>query len=86
MTITVRKATDTDIAYLKNSPTWSCEVSEFDWYYNSEEICWITEGEVIVTYDGGIVSIGTGDYAEFPKGLSCVWNVTKPVKKHYEFR
>ena len=22
----------------------------------------------------------------FPQGLSCVWEVTKPVRKHYEFR
>ena len=48
MTITVRKATEADIAKLKNNPTWSCEVSEFDWHYDSEEICWLTEGEVTV--------------------------------------
>jgi len=86
MTITTRKATKADIAKLKNNPTWSCEVSEFDWYYDSEEICWLTKGEVIITYGGGNVSIGAGDYAEFPKGLSCVWKVTKPVTKHYELR
>ena len=71
---------------LKNNPTWGCEVSEFNWHYDDEEICWLTEGEVTVTYDGGSVSFGAGDYVEFPKGLSCVWNVTKPVMKHYEFR
>ena len=36
MTINVRKATDTDIANLRNNPTWDCEISEFDWYYDSE--------------------------------------------------
>ena len=46
----------------------------------------LTEGEVTVTYDGGSASFGAGDYVEFPQGMSCVWNVTKPVKKHYEFR
>lgn len=53
MTITVRKSTEADIAKLKNNPTWGCEISEFDWHYDSEEICWLTEGEVTVTYDGG---------------------------------
>ena len=86
MNITVREATEADIAKLKNCPTWDCEISEFDWYYDSEEICWLTEGEVTVMYSGGSVNISAGDYAEFPKGLSCVWNVTKPVSKHYMFR
>jgi len=94
MTITVRKATEAYIAKLKNSPTWGCDVSEFDWYYDSEEVCWLTEGEVTVTYDPGSspgqapvsVSFGAGDYVQFPAGLSCVWKVTKPVRKHYEFR
>jgi len=44
------------------------------------------QAEVTVTYDGGSVSFGAGDYVEFPQGLSCVWKVTKPVRKHYEFR
>ena len=86
MNITVRKATEEDKAKLMNKPTWGCKVSEFDWYYDSEEICILTEGEVTVNFDGGSVSFGAGDYVEFPKGLSCVWKVTQPVKKHYEFR
>ena len=85
MQIVTRKATEADISKLKNSPTWGCEVSEFEWSYSQKEVCWLTEGEVTVTYDGGSVSFGAGDYAEFPKGLSCVWKVTKPVRKHYEF-
>jgi len=31
-----------------------------------------------VTYSGESVSFGAGDYVVFPKGLSCVWKVTKP--------
>jgi uncharacterized cupin superfamily protein len=48
--------------------------------------CVMIEGEVTVTYDDGSVSFGAGDYVEFPQGLSCVWKVTKPVRKHYAFR
>jgi len=86
MNITVRKATGTDKAKMLVKPTWGCEASEFDWYYDNEEICLLIEGEVTVSYDGGSVSFGAGDYVEFPKGLSCVWKVSKAVKKHYEFR
>ena len=85
MNIIVRKATEADKAQMQTKPVWECEVSEFDWYYDSEETCVLIEGEVTVSYDGGSVSFGAGDYVVFPKGLSCVWKVSKPVRKHYEF-
>jgi len=86
MNITVRKPTEAEIADMGSKPIWECEVSEFDWSYDSEETCLIIEGEVTVSYDGGSVSFSAGDYVVFPKGLSCVWKVTKPVRKHYIFR
>ena len=84
MKITVRKATEADKAKMQSNPKWECEPSEFDWYYDREEQCLLIEGEVTVTYNGDRVSFGAGDYVVFPKGLSCVWKVTKPVSKHYE--
>jgi len=63
-----------------------CGVLKFDWYYDSEERCLIIEGEVRVDYDGGSVYFGSGDCVVSHKGLSCVWKVSKPVKKHYVFR
>ena len=86
MSIKVKKATDAEKAEMKSKPVWECDISEFDWYYSDEEICLVIEGEVTISYDGGKVSFGAGDYVMFPKGLSCIWNVTKPVKKHYIFR
>ena len=86
MNITVRKPTEQEKINMQSKPTWGCEVSEFDWYYDSEETCLIIEGEVVVSHAAGEVSINAGDYVVFPKGLSCVWKVTKPVKKHYIFR
>jgi len=85
MNITVRKPTETEKAEMSTKSVWGCEVSEFDWHYDSEETCLLIEGEVTVTYDGGAVSFGAGDYVIFPKGLSCVWKVSKPVKKYYIF-
>ena len=64
---------------------WSCEVSEFDWEYSETESCYFLEGEVIVEAKGQRVQIKKGDLAFFPKGLTCVWKVLKPVRKVYKF-
>ena len=85
MEITVRKATDEDIARMSKLPTWGCEVSTFDWFYDSEEHCYLTEGQVVVEYDGGSASFGAGDYVILPEGMKCVWKVSKAVRKHYQF-
>lgn len=68
-------------------PVWEKEVSRFDWFYDSTEECYLLEGEVTVeTENGETVSFGKGDFVTFPKGLSCVWEVKKPVRKHYNFK
>jgi len=85
MQIIVRKPTEEEKTTFFKKPTWGCEVSEFDWYYDDREQCILTEGEVTVEYNGTSVSFGAGDFVEFPQGLSCVWKVTKPVRKHYQF-
>ena len=85
MGIIVKKPNDVEKSEMQTKPIWECDISEFDWRYDSEEVCIIIEGEVEVKYDGGSVSFGAGDMVTFPKGLSCVWKVTKPVKKHYVF-
>jgi len=86
MEVLVRKPTEEETAKMKSNPVWTCGVSEFDWYYDSEETCLIIEGEVTVKYGEKSVSFAAGDYVVFPEGLSCVWQVKKPVSKHYEFK
>ncbi|MCL2185328.1 MAG: cupin domain-containing protein [Treponema sp.] len=89
MDITVRKPNETEKAEMSKESVWECGVSEFDWHYDSEETCLIIEGEVTVNYVSSgkkSVSFSAGDYVIFPKGLSCVWKVTKPVKKYYIFK
>ena len=68
-----------------NWPICTSEVSEFPWKYDVEESCLILEGEVSVTAGSDSVEIKSGDFVIFPKGLSCVWKVTKPIRKHYQF-
>ena len=85
MDILVRKPTDREIAAMKSASVWTCGVSTFNWHYDSEETSLIVEGEVVVNYGDTSVSFAAGDLVVFPKGLSCVWQVKKPVKKHYIF-
>ena len=86
MEIIVKKPSETEVTKMMSNPIWTCDVSEFDWYYDSEETCLIIEGEVTVRYDSKSVSFAEGDYVVFPQGLSCVWQVKRAVKKHYEFK
>ncbi len=66
-------------------PIWTCEPSTFDWTYDMKETCFILEGDVTVEYEGGNISFGAGDLVVFPCGLSCVWKVSRAVRKHYHF-
>lgn len=67
-------------------PVWEKAVSRFDWTYDTEETCYILAGEVTVTPTGGEpVTIRAGDYVTFPAGMSCVWDITVPISKHYRF-
>lgn len=68
-------------------PVWEKEVSRFDWHYDDTEECYLLEGRVVVeTEDGEKTAFGAGDFVTFPRGLSCVWDIREPVRKHYRFR
>ena len=71
---------------VKSWPIWSKEESEFPWQYDSDEVCFVLEGRVEVTPEGGEpVVIEKGDLVKFPKGMACTWKVTEGIKKHYNF-
>ena len=68
-------------------PIWSKEVSKFPWTYDQTEVCYILEGEVIVTPDDGEpVTIMAGDLVTFPAGMSCTWEIKEDIRKHYLFK
>jgi uncharacterized cupin superfamily protein len=86
--VIVRKPSENEDQACRTWPIWTCGVSEFEWEYTQTEKCLILEGQVTVTENpdvGQSVSFGPGDYVQFPNGLKCIWKVTKPVKKHYDF-
>ncbi|MBS3026305.1 MAG: cupin domain-containing protein [Dolichospermum sp. DET50] len=80
-----------NLAYLNeldvfNWPIWEKEISTFPWTYDDQETCYFLAGNVIVTPNGGqAVKMGKGDLVTFPAGMSCTWEITRDVKKHYCF-
>lgn len=86
--VIVQRPTPEQAAECHKWPVWACGVSRFEWEYTQAEKCLILEGRVTV-YDLAdttqSVSFGPGDYVIFPDGLKCIWDVTEPVKKHYDF-
>jgi uncharacterized cupin superfamily protein len=65
-------------------PVMNREVSEFSLIYEEREVCYLLEGEAVVSpEDGAPVELTAGDLVVFPAGLSCRWDVLKPVCKHF---
>ncbi len=88
MDVEVRKPTEEELKSLgvKQWPIWEKEESVFNWHYDSKEVCYILEGDIEIELTSGeIVSIKEGDLVFFGKGLSCVWNIKRKVRKHYNF-
>jgi hypothetical protein len=86
--VVVRKPDDEEKAQCQTWPIWTCDPSEFDWDYTQSETCLVIEGEVSVTDRPAgeeSVSFGPGDLVVFPVNLQCIWKITKPVRKHYNF-
>jgi len=86
MKIEVRKPSQEELESLgvRNWPIWEHEEATFPWTYDEDETCYILEGEVIVTPEGGDpVHIQAGDLVRFPAGMSCRWEIRKRIRKHY---
>lgn len=65
-------------------PIWEKEVSTFEVIYDQTETCYLLEGEATVTpVDGEPVKIEAGDLVVLMRGLKCTWEITVPVRKHY---
>jgi len=65
-------------------PIWRKEISTFEWTYTCTEVCYILEGEAIITpHDGEPVTVRAYDLVNFSEGLRCTWQVVAPITKHY---
>lgn len=75
-----------EVMGVDNWPIWTKEISCFPWTYDTDETCYILDGEVMITPDGGAATrIGPGDLVHFSNGLSCTWDIRSPIRKHYHF-
>ncbi|KAK1363648.1 Ethanolamine utilization eutQ [Heracleum sosnowskyi] len=72
---------------VRSWPKWGCPPSKFPWTYSQKETCYLLKGKVKVYPDGSdeAVEFGAGDMVVFPKGMSCTWDVSETVDKHYLF-
>ncbi|KAL1810065.1 hypothetical protein ACET3Z_027055 [Daucus carota] len=72
---------------VRSWPKWGCPPSKFPWTYSAKETCYLLKGKVKVYPDGSdeAVEFGAGDMVVFPKGMSCTWDVSETVDKHYLF-
>ena len=66
---------------IESWPIWEKEESRFSWTYAGDEQCYIISGEFSVETDEGNYDIKPGDFVVFQDGLSCIWDIKKPVKK-----
>jgi uncharacterized cupin superfamily protein len=82
----VKKPSKDEVAGAGSWGIWSKEPSEFPWYYDDKETCYILEGHATVTDNqGNSIQFGPGDWVEFEQGLKCKWKIDKAIRKRYKF-
>ncbi|XP_047982973.1 uncharacterized protein LOC125223736 [Salvia hispanica] len=75
---------------IKSWPKWGCSPGKYQLKFEAQETCYLVRGKVKVypkNRGGGeeAVEFGAGDLVVIPKGLSCTWDVSIAVDKHYKF-
>ncbi|GAB4835456.1 hypothetical protein Ancab_000364 [Ancistrocladus abbreviatus] len=74
---------------VKAWPKWGCPPGKLTLKYDARETCYFVKGKVKVYSKGSssneCVEVGAGDLVIFPKGLSCIWDVSIAVDKYYKF-
>jgi uncharacterized cupin superfamily protein len=85
--ITIQKMTPDEVKSrgIDSWPVWTKGNSRFDWIYSGKEECYIIEGEFTVETEEGVFPVFAGDFVTFADGLKCIWDISKPVKKYYNF-
>ncbi|KAF3452381.1 hypothetical protein FNV43_RR02814 [Rhamnella rubrinervis] len=68
-------------------PKWGCPPGKYTLKFDAAETCYLVKGKVKVYPKGSseFVEFGAGDLVTIPKGLSCTWDVSVAVDKHYKF-
>ncbi|KAJ4800551.1 RmlC-like cupins superfamily protein [Rhynchospora pubera] len=72
---------------IKSWPKWGCPPGKFPVKFDAQQTCYFLRGKIKAYIKGSneCVEIGAGDLVVFPKGISCTWDVSVAVDKHYKF-
>jgi uncharacterized cupin superfamily protein len=61
---------------------WDCTAGKFNWIYEFDELVHVVDGGVTVTGPDGVAkTLGPGDVALFPQGMTVHWHVERYVRK-----
>jgi hypothetical protein len=73
---------------IRSWPKWGCPSGKFPLKFDAEETFYLVKGKVRAYIKGSpdqYVDFGAGDLVVIPKGMSCTWDVSVAVDKHYIF-
>jgi uncharacterized cupin superfamily protein len=67
---------------------WSCGVGRYEFVFEYDEFIYIVRGELTVTEVGSNAryTLGAGDTAHFPQGVTTIWEITRPLTKYFVAR
>jgi len=81
-----KKPSDTEIRQTEHWGIWQKEPSEFPWFYDEKETCYILEGKAsVVASTGESIEFQAGDLVVFEQGLECKWIIREKIVKRYKF-
>lgn len=81
-----KKPSEEEIREAGSWGTWEKEPSEFPWYYNTKETCYILEGSAtVIAENGDSIRFEKGDMVTFEEGLKCTWRIDKEIRKRFRF-
>ncbi|KAD5317368.1 hypothetical protein R6Q59_032704 [Mikania micrantha] len=73
---------------IKSWPKWGCSPGKYQLKFDAQETCYLLRGKVKVYRKNSsemMAEFGAGDLVILPEGLSCTWDVSVAVDKHYKF-
>lgn len=73
---------------IRSWPKWGCPPGKFPLKFEAEETFYLVRGKVRAYMKGSpdqYVEFGAGDLVVIPKGMSCTWDVSVAIDKHYKF-
>ncbi|KAG0486234.1 hypothetical protein HPP92_008329 [Vanilla planifolia] len=72
---------------IKSWPKWGCPPGKFPLKFEAKQTSYLLKGKVkaYIKESSECVEFGARDLVTIPKGLSCTWDVSIAVDKHYKF-